>query len=78
VHPAAGLRAAPATARAVAAAGGLPSAAGADFAHNRALVSFVFSSPPPETLLSHHDLVYALLPDGGGGGDEHDGADGDD
>lgn len=65
LHPAAGLRAAPSTARAVAASTGLPSVAGADFAHNRALVSFVFTNPPPETLVNHHDLIYLVRPDDG-------------
>ncbi len=61
----AGLRATAHTAAAVAAAAGPPGGAGAPFAHNRALISYVFTNPPADTLLQPHDLVYVLRAAGG-------------
>jgi hypothetical protein len=65
VHPATGLKTPAATAAAVSAAGGLPSAEPGAFANNRALVSYVYTSPSPNTRLSEHDILYVLHTDDG-------------
>lgn len=65
VHPAMGLKTPPQTTTAVAAASGLPSLSGDNFTYNRALVSYMYTSPPPNTRLSEHDLLYVLHVDEG-------------
>jgi len=65
VHPAMGLKTPPQTTAAVAAASGLPSLSGDAFTYNRALVSYMYTSPPPNTRLSEHDLLYVLHIDEG-------------
>ncbi len=62
VHPATGLKTAPATSAAVAAAAGMP-AVGDAFGHNRAAVSFVVTNPSADCVLSPHDLIYVLSVD---------------
>ena len=69
VHPATGLRASGATVAALQLAAGPPTP-NEDAAHNRALVSYVYTNPPRGSPLSEHDLVYALRP--GAGGQEED------
>jgi hypothetical protein len=64
----AGVRANAQTAAAAGSAAGAPGVDGAGtfaFSHNRALVSYVFTSPPPGTPLGDHDLVFALRADDG-------------
>jgi len=62
--PNAGLRASAETAAALAAAAGAPAADGAAaFANNRALVSYVYTSPRPDARVAPHDLIYVVRAD---------------
>jgi hypothetical protein len=60
-HPAAGLKAGASTAATLRLAAGPPQVnVETPFAHNRALLSFVFTNPPVDTFLGEHDMIYFL------------------